>query len=577
MSLTLNTNVASLNAQRNLNASQQTLGKALQRLSSGLRINSAADDAAGLAISERFTTQVRGLNQAVRNANDGISMLQTADGAMSTVSDSLRRIRELAVQAANSTNSDEDRAALQLEVAQLAQEVDRVGRVTSFNGQKVFGQSNQSVVGDPNQLGALDGLQSGWLSVAEDLIFENFGIRASGNAISIELTTFTDGAGSTLARVVATVGGSGPASNIRLQIDMSDFTPPNPPNGGSAPFYNDRVIAHEMTHAVMDATMNVGSMFAGNQEWFLEGTAEFIHGADERLLADIQRLGGGATGVAAVVDMADDWNLNWDGSSEAYSAAYAGARYLDQEIKAAGGGGIRDVMTYLAADSSRTLDQAMQNATSGRFTGLANFKADFQANGDAFVNGLLTSGSLADSDTGAIGGANASGGPIRTATSVVPNIASRSGEDQLAGFAETWESIARGEGYTAGRKTLQIGADVGHVLDIGSFAMNGEALDIMDVDVVNDANRVIAKMDRALDYINARRADIGAQLNRLDSVIANLTTNSESLSASRSRILDTDFAVETASLTRAQILQQAGIAMVAQANTTPQQVLSLLR
>jgi flagellin len=275
--------------------------------------------------------------------------------------------------------------------------------------------------------------------------------------------------------------------------------------------------------------------------------------------------------------MADDWNLNWDGSSEAYSAAYAGARYLDQEIKAAGGQGIRDVMTYLAADSSRTLDQAMQNATSGRFAGLADFKSDFQANGDAFVNGLLTSGSLADSDTGAIGGANASGGAIRTATSVIPNIASRSGEDQLAGFAETWESIARGEGYTAGRKMLQIGADVGHTLDIGSFAMNGEALDIMDADVVTDANRVIAKMDRALDYINARRADIGAQLNRLDSVIANLMTNSESLSASRSRIQDTDFAVETASLTRAQILQQAGIAMVAQANTTPQQVLSLLR
>src|SRR5688572_3569687 len=132
MALSLNTNVASLNAQRNLNASQGTLSKALQRLSSGLRINSAVDDAAGLAISERMTTQVRGLNQAMRNANDGISLLQTTDAALGTVTDSLRRIRELAVQAANATNSDSDRAALQQEIAQLTAEVDRVGRTTTF-------------------------------------------------------------------------------------------------------------------------------------------------------------------------------------------------------------------------------------------------------------------------------------------------------------------------------------------------------------------------------------------------------------------------------------------------------------
>jgi flagellin len=164
---------------------------------------------------------------------------------------------------------------------------------------------------------------------------------------------------------------------------------------------------------------------------------------------------------------------------------------------------------------------------------------------------------------------------VKTAASVVPNVATRSGEDQLAGFAESWESIAAGD-FTSATKSLQIGAQAGETLDIGAFAMNGAALDIMDADVVNDANRVIAKMDRALDYINARRADLGAQLNRLESVIANLATNVESQTASRSRIQDTDFAVETATLTRAQILQQAGVAMVAQANTTPQLVLQLL-
>lgn len=578
MALTLNTNIASLNAQRNLGTSESVLSKALQRLSSGLRINSAADDAAGLAISERMTTQIRGLSQAVRNANDGISFLQTAEGALGSVTESLQRIRELAVQAANSTNSVSDRAALQQEIAQLTQEIGRVGRTTTFNGQLIFAQTEDSVVGDSAQLAVLDGLRSGWLTAAEDLIREQFGIEASGQSIRIELTSFTDGKGGTLARVTASIGTTGTGSNITLQIDMSDFVPANPPNGGSAPVFNDRILAHEMTHAIMFATMNVGHMASNHQEFFLEGVAELIHGGDERLYSDLAGLGGGnpAAGIDDVMAMVDDWAVSWDGSSEAYSAAYAGMRYLDAEIRAAGGAGIRDIMTYLAADPTRTLDQALANASSGRFASVAAFKADFQADGAAFIGNLLSSGQLTDADTGAIGGANVSGGPIKTAASVVPNIATRSGDDQLAGFDEIWQQVATGnaKGPT---HSLQIGADVGETLTVGSVALTGEALDIMDADVTVDPNRVIAKMDRALEYVNARRAEIGGQLNRLESTIANLTTSAESLSASRSRIQDADYAAETAALTRAQILQQAGIAMVAQANTTPQLVLSLLR
>lgn len=577
MALTLNTNIASLNAQRNLSASQGTLGKTLQRLSSGLRINSAVDDAAGLAISERMTTQVRGLNQAVRNANDGVSLLQTSDAALVTVTQSLQRIRELAVQAANSTNSDTDRAAIQQEIAQLTQEIDRVGRTTSFNGRNVFAQTTESAVGNPDELAVIDGLQSGWLSAAENLIREHFGIEASGQSIKIELTSFTDGAGGTLARVTGQTGSSGPASNITLQVDMADFVPANPPNGGTAPVYNDRVLAHEMTHAVMFATMNVGHMFANNQQFFLEGSAELVHGADERLYSDLVRLGGtAADGINDVMAMVDDWGTSWDGSSEAYSAAYAGMRYLDTEIKAAGGAGIKDIMTYLAGDTSRTLDQALANASNGRFADVDEFKADFQANGAAFISDLLSSGELTDTDTGAIGGANASGGPTKTPESVVMNVATRSGEDQLSGFDEAWEKLAAASSVGS-TQSLQIGANVGQTLDIDSFAMNGAALDILDADVTVDPNRVIAKMDRALEYVNARRADIGAQLNRLDSAVANLSASAESLTASRSRIQDADYAAETAALTRAQLLQQAGVAMIAHANTTPQLVLQLLR
>ena len=577
MALSLNTNVASLNAQRNVSTSQGTLSKALQRLSTGLRINSAADDAAGLAITERMTSRVRGLNQAVRNANDGISLLQTTDAALSTVASSLNRIRELAVQAANSTNSDSDKAALQQEVAQLTQEIDRIGRTTAFNGRYVFAPATTSAVGDSNQLAVLDGLRSGWLTVAENLVREHYGIEASNQSIRIELTTFTDGAGNTLARVAATVGATGPASNITLQIDMEDFVPPNPPNGGSAPFYNDRILVHEMTHAIMNATMNVGSMHANNQQFFLEGTAELIHGADERLYADLWRLGNGTPddGIADVMAKVADWGSSWDGSSEAYSAAYAGMRYLDAEIKAAGGEGIKQITTYLAADTSRTLDDALANASSGRFADLDAFKTDFQTNGATFIGNLLSSGQLTDADTGALGGANASGGPVQTATSVVPNVASRSGDDQLAGFDEVWEEVTVAA-IDGPKESIQIGSEAGETLAIGSFAMNGTALDILDADLTVDPNSVIAKMDRALEYVNARRAELGAQLNRLDSAIMNLSTTAESVTASRSRIQDADFAAETAALTRAQILQQTGTAMVAQANLAPRLVLNLL-
>jgi flagellin len=323
----------------------------------------------------------------------------------------------------------------------------------------------------------------------------------------------------------------------------------------------------------MGATMNIGSMFANNQRFFLEGTAELIQGADGRVMSAI---GGSAAGIPTLMAEVNDWGTTWSGSNAAYAAGYAGMRYLDEEIKEAGGQGIKDVMTYLAANTTRTLDQALQNATSGRFTGLADFKAAFQADGAAFIGEMLSSGELSDADTGAIGGANASNGQVRTNVTVVPDIASRSGEDQLEGFVERWETLHKQPFQTA-QRTLQIGSEVGQTLDIGEFAMNGLALNIMDVDVTASANRAIQKIDRALAYINERRADIGAGLNRLDSTIASLQTNAESLTASRSRIQDTDYAAETATLTRSQILLQAGTAMIVQANTAPQLVLQLLR
>lgn len=565
MGMVINTGIMSLTAQRNLGTSQSAFATSVQRLSSGLRINSARDDAAGLAISERFTTQIRGQNQAIRNANDGISMLQTAEGATTTITANLQRIRELAVQSANATNSASDRQALQQEVNQLAAEIDRIGRTTEFNTLKVFDQNRNKVTGLSNtdQDAVIEGLQGGWLEVAENMINQAYGIMGKGNAISIELTTFTDAAGNTAARVVSSVGPSGPGTNIRMQVDMADFVPPNLPNGGNAPFYNDRIIAHEMVHAVMATGASWGELANdGTATWFLEGAAEFIHGAEERVQADT---------VAAT--LADNISA-WGGGSVDYSSAYVAIRYLHEKIQAAGGNGVQDMLQYLHNTSGQTLNDAFANATSGAYASQAAFVADFNANKAGFVTGF----DFSNTDTGAIGGADVDNGTVQTARSVVQDFGNRNGTDVLSGFSETWEDLGKAGG-TGNILRFQVGANAGQTIDTAIGGMNLGSLGLMDVDItsVDNASLAMRHIDKALDYVNGTRAKLGAQMSRFESAVNNLQVSSENMTASRSRVMDADFAKETAALSRAQILQNAGTAMVAQANQMPRMVLTLLR
>ncbi|CAN7539281.1 flagellinolysin [Acidovorax sp. LjRoot74] len=566
MGLTINTNVMSLNAQRRLGNAQSDMATTVQRLSSGLRINSAKDDAAGLAISERFTSQIRGLNQAARNANDGLSLMQTAEGALQSVTASLQRIRELAVQAANDTNSASDRQAIQAEVTRLAQEIDRTGRTTQFNGMDVFDRSDASVVGDENLLAVFDGMTSAgsWLESSENLIRTYFGIQADGAALDIRYTGFTDNAGGVAAYVQVTgFDGQGRGNNLVLQVDMADFVPPNMPNGGTAPFYNDRVIAHEMVHAVMARATNWQDITT-NHLWFAEGAAEFVHGADERVRGDVTNLG-----VAAVV-AAIGGPTN---TSEFYSASYSAVRYMHDRIKAAGGTGIKDVLSYMSNNPGATLDAAIAAASAGAFTNGADVQAQFALNGAAFIGTF----SLNNADTGAIGGADVDGGMVRDAKAALPNQGSRSGKDALQGFTETYENIASSSGAIS-TKVFQVGANANQTMETRVGAVGLGAMGLRNtLDVTTSAAQTIVSVDRALDYVNSQRAVIGAQSSRLESAISNLQIGSENLSASRGRITDTDFAVETATLARQQILQQAGNAMVVQANQMPQGVLALLR
>lgn len=566
MGLSVNTNLMSLTAQRSLGRTQGDLASSIQRLSSGLRINSARDDAAGLAISERFTSQIRGLNQATRNANDALSLLQTAEGAMAGVGNNLQRIRELAVQAANGTYNASDRKAMQAEVAQLAAEIDRASLATEFNGMAVFDPSRASAVGDENQLAVFDGLTSvgSWLESSEQLISRFYGIKADGAALDVRYTGFTDNAGGVAAYVQVTgFDAQGRGNNLLLQVDMADFVPPNLPNGGSAPYYNDRIIAHEMVHAVMARATNWQDI-TSNHLWFAEGTAEFIQGADERVKADV------ASSSAAAVTAAINGPSN---TSAFYSASYSAVRYMHSRIKGAGGEGVKDVLTYMQNNPAATLDQALANASSGQFASAADFKTQFAAAGAAFIGSF----NLNNEDTGAIGGLDVDGGDVKTATSAVPNSGSRSGTDVLDGFAESFESIAKSGGSTTS-KVFQIGANANQTLETRVGAVNLSALGLRStLDLTLSTAQAIVAVDRALDYINGQRAVIGAQASRLESTMSTLQNSSENLSASRARIVDADFAVETASLARQQILQAAGSAMVAQANQLPQGVLALLR
>mgnify|MGYP000964802092 FL=1 len=555
------TNLQSLFAQRQLDTASSGNSQALRRLSSGLRVNSARDDAAGLAVGERLRAQINGANQAWRNTNDSVSLLQTADGSLSKINDMMQRMRELAVQANNATLQASDRQALQAEANQLTQEISSIAKKAEFNGQNVFSQADASIGGDKDRRAVLDGLKLGWLEESEQRIKKFYGIVGDG-ALTMDVNlNSSDGAGGKLAYVSTTaVGGNGQWQNITLNLDMADFTPPNLPNGGSAPYYNDRIIAHEMVHAEMSRSMDFNSL----PNWFKEGAAEFIHGADERLNADYAGGGGWAAMIAA-------FNADSVAASAGYSAGYAALRYMHDKIKAAGGAGVKDIMTYLSNNAGSTLDQALTNASHGAFANLAGFQTAFQTNGNAFVAAM----NLTNADTGAIGGADTDGGTVLSATDVMLDRGQRAGSNVLDGFKLNFPT--QGGGSTVKEYQFQVGANADQTIKTQIQSFSAISLGIDDIDLVQLPTFAIAHLDEALDFVNRQRANIGAVLNRLDATATNLQINAENTSAARSRIMDADFAQESAVLTRQQILTQAATAMLSQANSQPNMALSLLR
>ena len=546
----INNNISSINAYRSNGINNMSTQKSLSKLSSGLRINSASDDAAGLSISEKMRAQIRGLNRCSSNIQDGISLIQVADGALNEVHSLLQRGRELSIQAANGTLTASDKRMIQEEAAHIISDIDRIANHTEFNTVKLLNSPQSSTV--DNQI--IIALKSAWMEQGEARILSEYGLSADGQSLQVVLDQTPQ---SYLAAVYYNLDGSGKAINQQLHIDVSDFIPATLPNGGTAPFYNDRIIAHELVHAVMGRTMNFGAL----PSWFKEGTAEFIHGADERLYAD----SAGGTNFAPVVSEL----ASWENTSIDYSAGYGAVRYMHEQIKVNGGNGIKDIMAYLSGNPTSTLDDALTNASSGAFTGLANFTSQFSANGAAFLAGL----NLTNADTGAIGGLDADGGAALDAESVIADSVNLT-DNPLSGFDEIWPNLTPS---SLSSLQIQSGANTGNILNITLTDIRSTALGLSNVDVENQASTAIDSFDSAINSVSHIRANFGALQNRLEQAFAITENSAENLASSESRIRDADIAKEMMIFTKNNILSQASSAMIAQANQQPQAIMQLLR
>lgn len=542
------------------NADDSQLTRALSRLSSGLRVNSAADDASGLSIATKMGAQIRGLNRSIQNISESIGWVQTTEGALQEVSALLQRGRELSVQAANDSLGGDDRTAIQSEITQILSEVHRISEASEYNGKKIFDTSAVSR-SNPLEFAITENLKRSWLREGEKLVRDMYGLEADG--ADFEIAFVNAGGGSYSAAVSST------ATGVRLDINLDIWTSTNWPDGDvSGPAnYQDRTIAHEMVHAVMFRDLNV----VGVPTWFMEGTAEFITGADERLKSRIA-----ATDIATVAgDVADG---TWTSDSQHYAGAYAATRFLHAEIKAQGhAGGIKDLLADMD-DGGMTLDQAIANRTT--YANEAAFRAAFGGAGVGQGQAFIGTMDLDNADTGAIGGLDADGLAVKTAESVVPDIDSYS-NDPLSNFVEKYPNSGLVSASRPDPFKMQVGSGAGDTMDLALINVSTKALGIEDLDVTRMASTAITKFDDAINQVARARSRLGAVQNRLQHALSVNQINTESTQSSQSRIQDADFAKEVVSMTRSQILQQASTAIMAQTQDLArghyQSVMSLLR
>jgi flagellin len=491
MALSVNTNVASLTAQRNLVGTNRKLNTALQRLSSGYRINSAKDDAAGLAITDRMTSQIRGLNQAARNSNDGISLAQTAEGALQETTSLLQRMRELAIQSANDTNSDSDRQSIQDEVVNLQAEINRIAETTSFNNKNLldgsFGTAKFHVGSEANQtISVTTGNASG----------TNLGSHRA--ALKTDVVASAGGASTGYTGSNLIVNGSQGGATVTITSTASAKTAASAINGATV---NTGVTASALTKVEMTVSAN--------------GNYTFDLGVD----------GGSTASISASVTDFNDLSDMVDAINDHSATTGVTATLSDDKT----------TITLEDADGD-----------------------DITLNRTDHVNGNFVAKAVNQDGT------------YSGTTATLNSVGSTYSGAEFKGYALMESDKAFSLGNSAG----SIGADAN---DISASTSTLNKVSEVDLKSQTGANDALSVIDKAIAKIDSIRSKLGAVQNRFESTITNLTNVSENISASRSRILDADFAAETAALTKAQIIQQAGLSMLSQANQLPQSALSLLQ
>lgn len=629
MALTVNTNVASLNTQRNLNASSKGLDTSLQRLSTGFRINSAKDDAAGLQISNRLTSQISGLGVATRNANDGISLAQTAEGALQQSTSILQRMRDLALQSANGSNGASERAALQGEVAQLQQELDRVAQTTSFAGRKVLDGSFGS---QTFQVGAnaYEGINVSIGSAATDRIgaqrYDSSGAATVGGALGfVELnaaggTAGYGGASGTIVGKLGTadfsysVGGTGSAPGVPINSLGVFATAPNllagtisglsiSVNGGPA---NDLGTFDPSTYS--GATRNSTGFVLRVRD--VVGFFPFGSTNDDLSLNPGNSIqfqlapGADAANISALTGLSLA-QLGSSSGTAAVGSTASSARDVAQSVNRVSGTTGVSAMAYTSAELS------------GLKAGAVSFNL-YGSNNGSQADGVRISANLSDAsnpsalidainkETGKTGVAASLGdnGKIKLVSErgdAIMLTSFRNGDSTTAatlegyefddregdGLASLGQATINGDGTGGGRVDGIVryeSADTFRIINVdtdlsqrsGSEFSLLDDVAAIDISTAGGAQSALGVINGAISNLDSQRAQLGAVQNRLENTIANLQNIGENASAARSRIRDTDFAAETSELTKNQILQQAGTAILAQANQLPQAVLSLL-
>lgn len=626
MASIINTNLNSLTVQNNLTRSQSSLQTSLTRLSSGLRINGASDDAAGLSISDRMTSQVRGFNQAARNANDAISLAQTAEGSLGAIGNNLQRIRELALQSANSTNSASDRKALNQEAQQLLSEIQRVATTTQFNGLNLldgsFSAAQFQVGANANQTISVS------VAGATTTALGSFGGKASAavNASTPGLAAAQWDASNTISINGVSIGASVASPGITAGSAAAKATAINAKTAltGVSATANTSITG---AAPVAGQSLASGDLIINGVQVGPIAAATTAVGQGANAAAAINNLSN-QTGVTATYNTtsgaltltaADGRDIKLEAGNGADAAAVARIGNATGLSATSGAGSVAatagtDTFTVDAADAA-----AANNTTfsvngvnfilaSGGSAGTASWDATnsrFQIN----LGAAASPTAIATAITNGFGVAKADSHGGNLASVSVSNVAdavsvqdTRRGTSANVGRNLTVAAGLASGGVTAGGANGTLGANgassiTGGTLTLSSsenFTLIGSgtgltssglttyqpsqtALSTVDISTVDGSNAAISVLDAAIAQVDTQRASLGAAQNRFSATIDNLSTSAQNLTAARSRILDADFASETANLSRGQVLQQAGVAILSQANSLPQQVLSLLR